>query len=145
MANNVFSAKGIVLSVNGVNITGFVNAANAVEYEPNTARVTTQVGIDGSSIFNVSADKSGVMRIRLLATHKDNNYMSTLYDSLELGNQTPLVLVQLKINGGDFVIAGQALVQNVSTGSVGMEAEERTWAFVFGSVAANPGAMSNNG
>lgn len=144
LGTQVYALKDVVLSVAGRIITGFENVSNAISYTPNTARVTSKVGMDGSAMLNVSADKSGVLEVRLLPVHDDNNFFATFLQALDLGGQVPLIPVHLKKNGGDFVIAGEALIENVSTGEIGVEAEQRVWRLVGGSWLTFPGAMAEN-
>lgn len=143
MANATYSLLDIVLTIDGTRITGFQNVSDAISIETQE-RVTTVNSIDGSFANQISGDKSGTLKIKLLGTHPDNDFMSTLYNNLDLGAAAPQNLVTLKKNGGDFVFQGYFNVVGASNGAFGTEMEAREWSLISGNVSFNPGAMGGH-
>ena len=145
MTLKAFSSLETILTVNGRIINGNPTEENIYEWENKVDRVTTTEAIDSTGVFNINPNKAGTLTVRLAAFHSANNYFADLYQELDLGGNTVPYTVQLKRNGGDFLIAGLFLISKPSTGSIGIEAESRVWTFVTPSALVNQGALVNTG
>lgn len=140
----VYSPLDNILTMDGYQIKGFQTVANAIEFKTSVERVTAENSIDGQAQLNINPNKAGMLTIRLLASHPDNNKLAAYYQALELGGSCPPILTQLKRNGGDFVIAGAFLPVGPSEGEMGVENTTREWRFISAGAIAFTGAFTGD-
>ncbi len=148
MATSVYSGLDMILTINSVItgsvvISGVLLAEDTFKFTPAGDIVTTKQGMEGSVGMNVSNDRSGTLTVKMLATHADNDLLSTCYQSLLLGGSVPLINLHLVKSGGDFTLSGDFLIQKMPELSFGTEMPVMEWSFISGRVDYNPGNFGN--
>lgn len=95
---NTFSPADIVLSINNYQVKGFAGGS-FVEIIQNSPYFRIVPGIRGGHTRVRNRDRSGVVLLRLMQTHSDNEVLSKIVEKDDL-NQTGLIDVTLRDVGG---------------------------------------------
>ena len=140
MQNYVYSGLDMIMTVDGIHITGVELVEDAYSFET-PERVTIKKNMFGGGAWQVNNDTSGTLKVKIMAVHKDNDIFALLYQTLNLGGAATPAVVSLNKNGGDFVIAGTFMVKKAPNIVAGTEAAANEWELISPGVAFNPGAM----
>ncbi len=98
MPVNTFDPSKVILSINDYQIKGFIDGA-FIEVIQSAPYFRTVPGIRGKTTRVRSRDRSGVVNIRLLQTHPDNEILSKIVEEDDV-NQSGLLLVTIRDVGG---------------------------------------------
>lgn len=143
MVNYVYSGLDLIMTVDGIHITGVEQVEDAYSIET-PERTTIKKNMFGGGAWQVNNDTSLTLKVKLMAVHTDNDIMAALYQTLNLGGAATPALVSLNKNGGDFVMAGTFLIKKAPNMVAGTEAAAMEWELISPGAAFNPGAMGGH-
>ena len=110
-SSNVYMFKNVIVDLNGVQVQDFAEGEDVVSVELENDRVKSYVGADGGSGQNVSPNKSGTLKLKVMATSAICTTLALMYQSLDTVPVVANVLIRSS-QGADFV-SGNFLVSNV--------------------------------
>lgn len=129
----------LVGTYDGAEVTGVLGAlplyglsdGDAITAQRSGALYTKRVGIKGSVARARSADKSGTIEIRLLATSAANDAISAMVnlDSLTVDGKAVFPITVADLSGRTVISAGQAWLESMGPVTFGGEVGERVYTF----------------
>ncbi len=133
-----FSFLELSVSYGGVPITGFAQGTKNIAYKFDKPLVTKKVGPDGEGAFNLINDRSGIVTLKLMSTSASNDYLASIYESLQVGVFSSLPLV-ISDTYGNTKLFGNFAIEDCPEVSYGEEIEDREWKFVSLKMVVVPG------
>lgn len=125
--SQTYDPKRVVVTFGVTPLDGFADG-DAIMVEFNAPGTTTKVGIAGEYAFNESADRSGLVRLRLMQTSGTNALLAALYAAGNL----PLPISVTSLSSAELFVAAKAKIQRIPNKAFGAEVGAREWVLVFG-------------
>ncbi len=136
-----YDPNKVVCTFKGNIITGY-GKDSRIEAERNNDLVTVVVGCDGEFARSISRDKSGTIKITLLASSPTNDILSAALALDELtGAGAGELLIEDK-NGTSLAHAQVAWVKKMVALKKGKEVEENEWTLETGNLDTFVGGLS---
>lgn len=131
MPSRTYSSKKVVITFNGVLITG-LGDATFLTVAKNSDGMELKVGADGESAVAESPDESGIATVTVLNTSPSNDYLSTC------ANQKTRGVFQAKdLSGRMLVNAPDCWVKKMADITKSKSVESSAWAFESGDMNMN--------
>lgn len=124
---DVYSFLHVAAVLDGREIKGFWEGDDAIQIAPRTQVLSEVVGVDGSGIGSITADRSVFVTLRLQPTSPTHLYLENKHRRLRQGIAQPMHLsVRNKSNaeGGNSRLV---LIQQTPRRDFGMNAVSRDW------------------
>jgi len=133
-----YNPKDVKVTINGVPVTGFTDATDAIQVAREADSVDKKIGITGEGAFVEMNDKSAIVTIKLLATSLMNDVLS----ALENGNVEFAASIE-DVRGTTIGLGASCRVQKPADIAFGNEIGDREWSLVslewIGNVGGNSG------
>lgn len=140
------------LLINGVELTHFGSDDDVVKFERNADSVTYKVGADGRAVVSHSADKSGMLTVKMQPTSPSNAYLMGLCNLQEGGPGTfvPMAATWQDTHRKDVVAGLPGCIVKPPDFQRGMDSSgnDMEWKFFFerlDMVPGNPIAFASAG
>jgi hypothetical protein len=131
MPSRSYSSKAVVITFNGVLITG-LGDATFLTVAKNTDGMELKVGADGESAVAISPDESGLATVTLLNSSPSNDFLS------QCANQRTRGVFQAKdLSGRMLINAPDAWVKKMADVTKSKSIESSAWAFESGDMKMN--------
>lgn len=122
-----YSFLDTLLLVNGIEISGFDEGDDVIEFARVNDSASHTIGTDGEMTVSISADRSGTVTFRLLQSSTSNAVLSGLITAQENGAFVP-VFVQFKdTRGNDLGSGTQGYITRPATMTRGTVAQAQEW------------------
>lgn len=129
-----YSSKKVVITANGVPITGFVDGS-FVNVSPNSENVFRTVGADGEVSRSLSADNTNNVTITLQQTSLGNDILNGFAIADKLDGSGAFALSVADLSGRTIHFWPEAWVNNDPEEDFGTEVGERGWTIQTGQPA----------
>lgn len=128
-----YSFRDTIALVNGVDVSGYADANDAIKAERNADAGTLSVGADGKGVLNVSADLSGKVTFKLQRTSGLNRYLQGLLLTMQVGTSSfvPVQLLLRNPHRGDTTVGVNGYIKKFPADQHGKEAQDREWVLEF--------------
>lgn len=134
-----YGFRDVSVIYKGIAIDGFFDGDDQVKLAPTTELVSMKVGADGKGVYNLGADISGTLSLKLLAASASNDILAADYALLRAGEFSGGP-VYVKSTHGTALFAGTFVIKSWPTDfGFGREDTGRTWELVSTSVEIFPG------
>lgn len=107
-------------------VTGYADG-DFVSVERSEESFSLLVGADGETTRAKNANKSGKIKITLMASSASNDYLSALQAADELGGNSPFPILIKDNSGKSLYTAATAWISKPASGTFGKEAGKREW------------------
>ena len=131
MANNTYSPEDVVVSVNGVNISGFMSGT-FISASREVDTFTKLVGNDGEVTRTKSANKSGQVELTLLQTSYSNDILSALQIADEVSSSGKFVFMVKDLLGRTLINGAECWLSRPADVEYSDEVTGRVWTIVVG-------------
>ncbi len=122
---NTYDPKEIIVSVNGLIVTGF--AEDVVTVGRAEDGVRDEVGADGEVVRILTNDRRGLMVITLLPTSASNLDLSVLQNADEVTGGSVFPFLVQDNRGNDLHVAAEAWIQKAPDAVYNKTAAPRVW------------------
>jgi hypothetical protein len=126
LAVRTYDAAQVILTVNGVEISGYASDT-FISIEREEPSFTKVVGADGTTSRAKSNNRSGTMTITLSQTSPSNDYLSALLAQDELSNSGVVPVILKDISGQSRFFSGTGWVQGMPSVEYAKEISDREW------------------
>jgi len=91
-----YSAQNVSLTYLGHNFTGFADGDDAIIVERSVKTMAKLVGMQGDGVFTQSADKSGMVTVKILQNSETNKFLTSKARATEAGviASGPLIMTE---------------------------------------------------
>jgi len=91
-----YSAQNVSVNYLGHQFQGFADGDDAIQIERSVKTMTKLVGMQGDGVFTQSADKSGMITVRLLQNSETNKFLTLKQAATEAGviASGPLIMTE---------------------------------------------------
>lgn len=132
--HTTYAARDVVASVDGLQVRGWGNGDNAISLS-DSAEGARLVGMDGSSIFSMPNDLSGVITLRLLTTSRAHELLSRKWARQKEGGGFRAFPVSCKDRStGEGFTAAEAVVMSAPDFTRGQNATIVEWQLSAGEI-----------
>lgn len=127
-----YSFLDTIMIVNGNEITGWAEGEDLIDIERRNPSVSDKVGAGGEMMASVSADKSGMVKIKLQQTSSSNRLLSDIVDLQESAgsNFEPISLRFSDTYRQDYASGTQGYIVKPASMKRGATATNIEWEFV---------------
>lgn len=131
MSGQTYDPKQNIVTLGVIVVDGFADG-DAITVERNGPGVTTKVGVAGEWAFQESADQSGVIRLRLMATAAMNKVLLAQYKAGNL----PVPLSITNVSTAEIEVSASVKIQREPDKAYGAEVGVREWVLVAGELTS---------
>lgn len=125
-----FSFLNTILLINGKEMTGYDDSDDSIDVERLGDSADHIMGNDGEMTLNLSADRSGIFRFKLMMTSDANRFMSGLINGQENGAFVPIFAQFKDTITGDMASGTQGYIPRPSGMKRGGKAGSQLWSVV---------------
>jgi hypothetical protein len=136
----IHNLKHWALQVNGRLISGYAQGDDAIKLEQREATASDVVGAAGDMMVNVSANDSHMIKIKLLPTAEDNDYLAALYEAFLAGNIPVLAASLTNTRTGESYHAVAGYIPKKPALQLGDKGTAREWEIVVASMVSTTSA-----
>ena len=138
MGTEVYSFDSVIVTLGGVEITGWSDGDDSIKVTPNQDKTTKIVGNDRSVIFNKSVDDSGEIELKLMTTSDSNadlNDIFNAYNDHDLLFEDGILIRDF--SGNTLWHADNLVVKNLPVSDRGAVSGFQTWVLSVDILTAN--------
>jgi hypothetical protein len=127
-----YSFQDTILAINGVEITGWADGDDVIDIERRTDSISDKVGASGEMMISVSADKSGMVTIKLQQTSPSNLYLTALCDLQEASGSLfiPCAVTFMDTYRNDIATGLSGYIKKPPKMTRGTQGNNQEWVFV---------------
>ena len=124
-----YDPKRVIAIWGAITFTGLVDDGEAISVEYDEDHVTKKVGLDGEVARAMSANRTGKITVRLMATSMSNDLLSAaaVLDQVDRSADFPFTIKEL--SGRTLVFTSSAWIMKTPGPSYGKEIGTREWVF----------------
>ena len=126
----VWSFAHHITIVNGREIENFGEGDDVVTTEYREDGISDVIGADGKMLPSVSANESATIKIKLLATADENDYLEELYYKFKQGEIDGISVSIFNSVTGKGEVATTGYIPKLANQSRGSKAQDREWTIV---------------
>jgi hypothetical protein len=123
-----FDPKLMITVFKGHPITGFAEGS-VLTIERTEDMFSEKVGVSGEVARSKSNNRSGTVKITLMQTSPDNDFLSTMAVLDEVGNAGVGELMIKDVLGTSLYMSSQAYLKKIASAEYGKEVNSREWNF----------------
>lgn len=136
-----YGFRNVSFIYDGQKLDGFYEGDDSVTLTPNNPLITTVVGSDGKGVWNLGADRSAKLTLKLLKSSSANTLLATDLALLSVG-QFSAKLVSINSTHGDFIAGGFFAVTSFPEDTkFGQKDDGVTWTLETTSLDIFPGRV----
>jgi len=125
-----FSFLDTLLLINGIEMSGFDEGDDVISLERINDSAAHKIGTDGEMTVSISADRSGMVKFRLMQTSDSNTYLSGLINAQENGAFIPIFTQFKDTRGLDMGSGTQGYITRPAPMVRGTNANSQEWTIV---------------
>lgn len=110
---SAYSAQNVNVSFLGKIISGFAEGDDAIMVERNKPTLSQSIGIQGDGVYTQTADKSGVITLKLLQGCEENTFLSGKIAASEIGAITSGELIITETGNDARVTARKCVIEGM--------------------------------
>lgn len=108
-----YSAQNVTVTFLGKVISGFSDGDDAIMVERNKPTMTQTIGIQGDGVYTQTADKSGVVTLKLLQGCEENTFLSAKLQAAETGTIASGELIITEVGNNAQVTARKCVIEGM--------------------------------
>lgn len=128
MAVHTVDPKNVIISVGGVNISGFADGT-FLEITADTQQFTKVIGADGFATRVKTNNYGGVLTITLAQSSPSNDVLSALLNADRVSNSGVVPILIRDITGTTIIFSASGWIQQLPDTAYGNTINNRAWVF----------------
>lgn len=125
-----FNFNNVIMLVQGQEITGWPEGDDAIVCDRLSDSASHLIGVDGAMTVNISNDRSGTIKFKLLQNSSSNALLSTLITTQENGAFVPIFIQIRNTEGGELVSGTQGYILKPAPMQFGEKVTSNEWTVV---------------
>lgn len=134
----VYSFQNVAVVINGAQIEGLWEGDDAVMIEPNSDIGNPVVGVDGSSLVSITADRAVKITLKLQPTSPAHEFLQNRFRQMRSGSFSPFPISVRDTGNGEGGSAAEAVIIQAPSRQFGENAASRDWVLFAGAWEENP-------
>lgn len=135
-----YSAQNVTVTFLGKVISGFAEGDDAIMVERNKPTMSQTIGIQGDGVYTQTADKSGVVTLKLLQGCEENAFLSAKIQASEVGGIVSGELIITEIGNDARVTARKCVIEGMPKFQRGEGHTPVEWRFLSTDINISQGA-----
>ena len=140
MTVSTYSAVNLIVTFAGVTFEGFADGDDVITVERNNPSMSQTVGMQGDAVYAQTADKSGMVKIKLLQNSATNTLLTAKIQASEAGAIFSAPLIITEANSDAKVTAMKAVLEGQPTFVRGANTNTVEWTFLSADIQIAHGA-----
>jgi len=125
-----YSAQNVTVTFLGKVLSGFSDGDDAIMVERNKPTMTQTIGIQGDGVYAQTADKSGVVTLKLLQGCEENAFLSAKIAASEVGGIVSGELIVTETGNDARVTARKCVIEGMPKFQRGEGLSAVEWRFL---------------
>lgn len=134
-----YSSQNVTVTFLGVVISGFAEGDDSIMIERNKPIMTQQIGMQGDGLYNQTADKSGVVTLKLLQNCEENTFLSAKVQAAEIGGIVSGELIVTEIGNDAQSTARKCVIEGMPKFQRGETSVPVEWRFLSTDISITQG------